>query len=223
MENEKKIVEVVDLPEQKESVEVTVPNVRAQLYQKLRTINAAIKTVEKKGKNDFHKYSYAREEDFLAALRPLLDQHGVVIDVGCVEENREGMMTRVKLRYTITDVDTGYSIERDWAGHGEDKADKGIYKAYTGANKYFLYKFFQIPTSDDPESDVTTDKNAEKKLTKKERDELVKFAEECGWTAAKLNMAVRKKYGVSYTDLVRKQADEIMTGLAKKKEADGLM
>lgn len=199
------------------------PTERALFYQKLHAINAELRIVEKKGRNDFHKYSYAREEDFLSVLRPLLDKHNIVIDVSCVEENRDGMMSRVKLLYTITDAETGFSIERYWFGYGEDKADKGIYKAYTGANKYFLYKFFQIPTSDDPEGDVTTDKSAEKKLSKKERDELVKFAEECGMTAAKFNLAVRTKYGISYVDLVRKQADEIMAGLAKKKEAEGLM
>ena len=32
--------------------------------------------------------------------------------------------------------------------------DKGLYKAITGANKYFLFKLFQIETGDDPERDT---------------------------------------------------------------------
>ncbi len=43
-------------------------------------------------------------------------------------------------------------------GCGNDKnskggvGDKGCYKAITGANKYMLFKLFQIETGDDPES-----------------------------------------------------------------------
>jgi hypothetical protein len=43
------------------------------------------------------------------------------------------------------------------AGQGGDKnkngvGDKGLYKAITGANKYLLFKLFQIETGDDPET-----------------------------------------------------------------------
>ena len=45
-------------------------------------------------------------------------------------------------------------------GAGDDGADKGLYKAYTGAVKYFLMKTFLIPTGDDPEADTKADERA---------------------------------------------------------------
>ncbi len=44
-----------------------------------------------------------------------------------------------------------------WVGQGLDNADKGYYKAYTGAVKYFLMKTFMISTGDDPELDSYRD------------------------------------------------------------------
>jgi len=47
-----------------------------------------------------------------------------------------------------------------WRGYGDDAGDKGIYKAYTGAEKYALMKQFLVATGDDPEGDTGTDKRA---------------------------------------------------------------
>lgn len=46
-------------------------------------------------------------------------------------------------------------------GQGVDSGDKGIYKAITGANKYFIYKLLNLPTGDDPESGNQTDHKTE--------------------------------------------------------------
>jgi hypothetical protein len=46
-------------------------------------------------------------------------------------------------------------------GHGIDNADKGIFKAITGAMKYWLMNQFLIPTGDDPERDNQMDKEPE--------------------------------------------------------------
>ena len=56
----------------------------------------------------------------------------------------------------------------EWAGSGDDPADKGLYSAYTGAVKYFLMKAFLIPTGDDPEADEGTDKRAAEKPAPRE-------------------------------------------------------
>jgi hypothetical protein len=58
------------------------------------------------------------------------------------------------------DSESGERHDCEWAGQGDDGADKGVYKAYTGALKYFLMKTFLIPTGDDPEGDSRTDQRA---------------------------------------------------------------
>ena len=53
-------------------------------------------------------------------------------------------------------------------GCGNDRArngtvgDKGVYKAITGANKYLLFKLFQIETGDDPENEVAPPQEEDK-------------------------------------------------------------
>ena len=53
----------------------------------------------------------------------------------------------------MVDAQSGESLSSTIIGSGQDKGDKGPYKAYTGAQKYFLMKTFMIPTGDDPEKD----------------------------------------------------------------------
>jgi hypothetical protein len=53
-------------------------------------------------------------------------------------------------------------------GTGNDKnkngvGDKGTYKALTGANKYLLFKLFQIETGDDPEKDGDEEREGSKR------------------------------------------------------------
>lgn len=56
------------------------------------------------------------------------------------------------MRFTVADSDTGEKIEGTVYGRGQDNMDKGIYKALTGALKYWLTTAFLIPTGDDPEA-----------------------------------------------------------------------
>jgi hypothetical protein len=51
------------------------------------------------------------------------------------------------------DSDSGEVFAVQAVGTGKDNADKGAYKAYTGASKYVLMKTFLLATGDDPEDD----------------------------------------------------------------------
>ncbi len=53
----------------------------------------------------------------------------------------------------LLDVDSGESHVSTAYGQGQDKGDKGVYKAATGAEKYFLLKTFLIATGDDAEKE----------------------------------------------------------------------
>jgi ribosomal protein L37AE/L43A len=63
------------------------------------------------------------------------------------------VLTTLTMTFTFLDGDSGQELTRPWAGAGTDKEDKGLYKAMTGGEKYFLLKTFLMPTGDDPEKD----------------------------------------------------------------------
>jgi hypothetical protein len=125
-------------------------------------VMAAIGYVQKTGQNEFHGYSYASESDLLAVLRPEMIKQGLMLIPSgqrAGEIDQHGNLT-VEVAYTLLHKSGARWPEPIIAfGAGNDKArgsggvgDKGLYKALTGANKYLLFKLFQIATGDDPET-----------------------------------------------------------------------
>lgn len=134
---------------------------KGSLAKKLALVLIEINRVPKTGWNDFHRYKFVTESDLSDAVREHLGKVGVFIFTDVVEITREEVdktargarqwLTRVKLSHTFVEAESGASHTVFSYGEGIDGADKGIYKAITGATKYFLYKNFLISTGDDPE------------------------------------------------------------------------
>ncbi len=103
------------------------------------------------------------ETDLLEAIRDKLAQKKVFIFSSVDELVQEGTLTTVKMTFTFVDGESGEQYSVTYYGTGDDKGDKGVYKAYTGCLKYFLMKTFLVPTGDDPEADSETDQRAEGK------------------------------------------------------------
>lgn len=121
------------------------------LAKKLLQIMAKIKPIGKDGWNDYHKYSYVREATILEEIRILMAEAGVIALPNQVARIREDNTTVLEVEFTLFDVESGETMTLTTFGEGSDSQDKGVYKAATGANKYFLMKTFLIPTVDDPE------------------------------------------------------------------------
>lgn len=136
------------------------PAVIGGLHAKLAEVMAEVGRVPKRGRNEFHKYWYATEADIVEAVRGALSSRGVSLIPSITEVLREGTLTTVLMEFQFADGATGETSTHKWAGTGDDKGDKGLYKAMTGALKYFLLKTFLMPTGDDPEADESTDKRA---------------------------------------------------------------
>lgn len=128
------------------------------VYQKIFNVTSKVGKVFKDGKNDFHKYKYVSAANVVESIKPLLVEEKLVIIPSVIESVKDGDFARVKIEYTIIDIDSGEEIKKIWEGEGMDKGDKAFYKAYTGCYKYFLMNLFDIPTTDDPEADIETDK-----------------------------------------------------------------
>lgn len=139
------------------------------LYQKLVEIMSEMGRVEKRGFNKFHNYSYVTESDLTDALRDKLAQRNIIIIPSLMDVKHDETLTTITMSFTLVDADQPEAQhEIKWAGTGDDKGDKGLYKAYTGALKYFLMKTFLVSQGDDPEGDTKTDQRAENKASQVE-------------------------------------------------------
>ncbi len=140
------------MPTKQSSEAITAPN---SLYKKILKVQQEIDAVPKRGFNAFHKYHYATEADILT-VKETLNANGLVVLPTTVQEETgfkpDGKSwASVTLLFKVIDVETGETVESRFTGYAEDNFDKAIYKATTGANKYFYLKFFGIATEDDPE------------------------------------------------------------------------
>ena len=136
--------------------------------------------VQKNAKNEFHGYKYASEAALLETLRPALIENGLILipSVSNVSSVDAHGNTLVTVEYTLAHVSGEVWPDKITAiGCGNDMSksgkigDKGVYKAITGANKYLLFKLFQIETGDDPEKDdAAPQKEPEAKPVTKKSD-----------------------------------------------------
>lgn len=149
---------------------------------KLAAAVSDVDRIGKDGTNSFHKYTYTSAEQVYRVVRgPLLEQ-GLVVVPSVAESETTSMdsgkglvsTTVMKLHLRILDTETGESIEAYWMGEGQDKGDKGPYKAATGAMKTWLKHLFLLPADDDPEADPSTDQEASQPTLK---DRLVAAAD----------------------------------------------
>lgn len=131
-----------------------------KLAQKIAKIRRELKYTEKRGFNAFHRYNYVMAEDIAAELGKTLAEHNIIIrrddlDVQYAEvknaKNEPEIEARVVCSYILIDGDSDDSIAYASAGAGRDKGDKAIYKAWTGAFKYFFIQAFSMPLGADPE------------------------------------------------------------------------
>ena len=135
----------------------------AKLQQKKQTVRAALAAsgpVQKDKKNEHSKYSYLSEAKYKELFTQLLAEHGLELTSSCEEEKEIqtnhksfGCGRVVTWQFTLTDIDTGYYEESYVTAEGWDSGDKAIYKAHTGALKYFLANTFMVASGDEVEND----------------------------------------------------------------------
>lgn len=137
-----------------------------ELLTAYNNVMKAVGYVKKGSRNDFHKYSYASEGELLNVLRPAMVENGLILVPSLANDPHidEYGNTHLVMEYTLMHVSGEQWPEKiRIPGCGNDRntkggvGDKGAYKAMTGANKYALFKLFQIATGDDPEVAGTGD------------------------------------------------------------------
>jgi ribosomal protein L11 len=141
------------------------------LATKLAEITGLMAGIPKEGWNANQKYRFVRETDVAEKVSQLLAERGIFLSQSVVTSSREALyttssgatmwMSHVEMSFQFIDGTSGeVSPTAIFPGDGADTGDKGIYKAMTGAEKYFLMKTFLVSTGDDPEADEKVDKAA---------------------------------------------------------------
>ncbi|MBW2054037.1 MAG: ERF family protein [Deltaproteobacteria bacterium] len=145
--------------EQSESVDFTALNI----YQKLAEVRKSVKYLPQENENKKLNFNYVSSSQTLGAIKNKVDEVGLlllpVVDSFEVRDHttKNGgheYFTILKMSFTWVNVDKPEErIGFPWTGQGLDTGEKGVGKALTYAEKYFILKFFQIPTDkDDPDA-----------------------------------------------------------------------
>jgi hypothetical protein len=132
---------------------------KKSLVKKLVEIFGGIGQVKKGHRNPHFGYDYISEGQVNAVLGPRLAERGILFTTSVLTmrvqygEPKAGVFVEVTTEHRFTDSDSGEILEGKSAGVGWDAGDKGVYKAITGATKYFLMKTFMITDEEsDPEA-----------------------------------------------------------------------
>ena len=117
-----------------------------------------IGSVSKDGYNKAQGYAFVGDEHIMAKAQSALAENGLCIAPSAMTH---ASVTSLKGTQTICTVCVTWLVSHvsgEWltiqtVGEGADSADKGAYKAMTGARKYAFRLLFNIPTGDDAEKD----------------------------------------------------------------------
>lgn len=131
------------------------------IYQKLIEVRKSVQYLKKDAKG--YSFNYVSSSQTLGTLRGKMDEMGLLLVPSILEDevrnhttakgNHE-YFTKVSIKFTWINAEKPEeTIESMWIGQGLDSGEKGVGKACTYAEKYFLLKFFNIATDkDDPDS-----------------------------------------------------------------------
>ncbi len=131
------------------------------IYQKLIEVRKSVPYLKKDATG--YQFQYVSSSHTLGALREAMDQQQLLliprvlkheISDHTTKKGDHNYFTTLELEFTWVNAELPEeTIVCTWRGCGLDDGEKGIGKAVTYGEKYFLLKFFNIATDkDDPDS-----------------------------------------------------------------------
>lgn len=134
------------------------------IYKKLLDIQKSVRGFGK-DKNG-HGYQYVSGAKILTHIRSKMDELGLLLkqEVLSIENIRQDYRTgvgtkyekpkseilaKVMMQFTWVCVDTGEKDVNLFGANGQNDWDKGVGSALTYGERYFLLKYFHIPTDED--------------------------------------------------------------------------
>jgi hypothetical protein len=129
------------------------------IYQKLLEIQKKINGLGK-DKSSFN-FKYVTGSKVLEHIKPLMNELGLVLkqevlsientrqDYPTKQGNKSEILSKVMMRFTWIDCETGEKDENLFGANGQNDWEKGLGSALTYAERYFLLKYFHIATDED--------------------------------------------------------------------------
>lgn len=144
----------------------------AKIAAAIIKITRDIGKITKRGENSFHKYAYAKWEDILDELAPLIAQHGLIIIPNELHHNVMESIATIAITYEFTIINEDGDVWpdrprqtqlckiKDNKGVIDDKASS---KCFTQAQKYMMLALFKIRTQDMADADAGEDRPVQRK------------------------------------------------------------
>lgn len=139
------------------------------IYKKLLRIQSEIKGLSKDKKS--HNYDYVTGNKLLSFIKPIMDEQGLLLkqEVLSIENTRQDyktkygekseILSKVMMKFTWVDSETGEKDENLFGANGQNDWEKGLGSALTYAERYFLLKYFHIPTDEDDIDNASREKS----------------------------------------------------------------
>ena len=137
----------------------------SNIYQKLHLIQSQTGNIHKSELNKFQNYKYFTEQQALNILKPLLKEQQLTLtfsdsaDSFSQQKQEKEWVIRYLKQATLTNSEKPEEqlTFNFWATGSNNDPAKAKGCAETYAIKYFLTKFFLIPTTDELDPDMTKD------------------------------------------------------------------
>ena len=204
----------------------------AKLQQKKNALRKQLKEkgVQPKDKeNTSDRYRYFSEAGYKKLFTELFSDNGLELTPTTREitpytvEGKQPNGRLVRVSFRLSDIETGFYEDIEIVGDGIDKGDKGIYKAYTGALKYFLADTFMVATGDDPEEESPEGKATPSNFVNKEvtMNQYRSFIDSYFAKRPEMEMAFLEKYGIARIDDIDKKVSlQAIDQMISKMKAD---
>lgn len=155
-----------------------------EIYKKLLEIQKEVDKFVKDSQS--HNYNYVSGNQVLNKIRPLMNEKGLILkqEVLSIKNTRQDyevwnkfekefrtkseILSNVQMRFTWIDCETGEKDENLFGANGQNDWEKGLGSALTYGERYFLLKFFHVPTDAD---DIDNPKRKENNNSFKKDDE----------------------------------------------------
>lgn len=134
------------------------------IYKKLHKIQSQVMGLSKDAKGN--NFTYVSGTKVFDHIKPLMNELGLLLKHEVISIDNERMdyrtgvgtnyekpkseiLSKVMMRFTWIDTETGEKDENLFGANGQNDWDKGVGSALTYAERYFVLKYFHIATDED--------------------------------------------------------------------------
>lgn len=128
--------------------------------EKIIQIMSEIKPIQKTELDEEKNYKFAKSEEIIEMVKPLLVKYKVIIlPLKVVNFSAQGNKVFLTMKYQFIDVEDPNRdcIEIEIPGSGYDEKGRAVYAALTGAYRYAMQEVFAIPVVDEIKNDDSSD------------------------------------------------------------------